>query len=129
MSSCICVAAALPMRTGFAPSYPASHGNLPFIEAPFTQQTVHGLNLRWVARHSASQPLTPVVGLLQETRVHECEQCEGGVAQPTVPVIPIARCAGCLRQGRCRGGNNATGRSIGQRLECHEKFPTPRVSP
>src|SRR5205809_4343556 len=65
--------------------------DFPFAEAPFTRYAIHDLALLRAARDRAQQPLAPSMRLVIITRVHEREQRQGGVTQPTIAVIPVAR--------------------------------------
>jgi hypothetical protein len=86
-------------------------------------QAVHDLELRRGAGGGAEEPVAPRGGLLVVAAVHEGEQREGGVAQPAVAVVPVARAAQVLGERGGGRGDDAAGGREGQRLEGDERPP------
>ena len=76
--------------------------DLPFVESALTGGPVHDLELGDIPGHGAQQPVAPRQGLFVESAAHERLEGEGGVAQPAVPVVPVALTTECL--GQRRGG-------------------------
>ena len=78
------------------------------------------------------EPVREVLGLLVEAEPLEGEGREGGVAQPRVPVVPVARAAEPLRQAARGRGHHRAGRLVGAELEgdhrpLHHLAPAPVV--
>src|SRR5215208_7834770 len=105
------------MRTGVAPWLARQPGQLQFSQAPLAFDAVHDLQLLRSTGDGAQEPFPPVLRRLIEAAVHQTQQSERSVPEPTVTVVPVARSAELLGQrgGRCR--DNAAGRRMGERLE------------
>ena len=69
---------------------------------------IHDLRLLRAAGDGAQQPGLPSPGLLIVAAVHERQQGEGSVAQPTVAVIPVPRAAQLLGQGSGDGSDDSS---------------------
>jgi hypothetical protein len=59
---------------------------------------VHDLNAVGRTGNRAEEPFAPGARVFIIAGIHQCDQREGGVAQPAKPVIPIALAAQPLRQ-------------------------------
>jgi hypothetical protein len=97
-------------------------------QAAFPRRAVHDLQLGRVAGNHAQQPVAPAPGLLAVAGPQQRVQGERGVAQPAVPVVPVAGAAELLGQRGCRRGDDAAGRLVRQRLERDER-PHDRITP
>ncbi|MCY1417433.1 hypothetical protein D9M71_329680 [compost metagenome] len=93
------------------------------LQVTLASQAIHDLHLLGVAGHRAQKPLTPSLGLVEVTKVHEGQQGHGRVAQPTEAVVPIALATHTLRQRRGDGSDNTAGGGVGHGLE-GEQRPT-----
>jgi hypothetical protein len=80
---------------------PGEPRHLPFDQASLPSKSVHDLQLIRTAGDSAQQPVPPFPCLVIIAGAPERQQCERGVPQPAVPVIPVAHTAGLLGE-RCR---------------------------
>jgi hypothetical protein len=94
------------------------HGAL--VENAPAGNAIHDLNLVGIAGNGAQQPFAPGERFLVEAGMHQGEQGQRGIAQPTITVVPVARAADLLRQRCGRRRNHAAGRTVGQRLERDE---------
>ncbi len=111
---------ALPGRT-VAPAHgPAAlvagqPGDFQLRQPAIAGDAVHDLQLVGVPGHCAQQPLPPCLGFLAIPGVEQGVQRQRRVAQPAMPVIPIAAAAQLFGQrGRRRGDDPAGG------LECQQ---------
>ena len=100
---------------------PASHSNLEFLQAPFALHAVDNLHLRRAPRDSAQEPVPPRTRFLDKTRVHQSEKGEGRIAQPAIPIIPVAHAADFFRQRSRRRRDDATGGRVGESFERDER--------
>ncbi len=110
-----------PHRHGFFVARQPVRG--PFRQPPLAAEAVHDLQLVGTAGHRAQQPLAPRLRLFVITGMHRAQQRERRIAQPAVSVIPVALAADPLGQRRCRRGDDAAGRLIGERLERDDGAP------
>ncbi len=86
-------------------------------QPPLARQAVHDLQVGRVAGDRAQQPVAPRLGLLLVARGEQRVQGEGGVAQPAVPVVPVAHTAQLLGERGGGGGDDTAGRPVGERLQ------------
>ncbi len=84
---------------------------------------IHDPQLVGPSRGRADQPLPPGLGLLEIPAVQQRLQGEGRVAQPAVPVVPVALPADLLGQRRRRRGEDPAGRRIRQPLDQDQGTP------
>ena len=98
-------------------------GDLPFRQAPLAGEAVHDLELRRAAGDRAHQPGPPLPRLVVVAGVHQGQQRQGGVPDPAVAVVPVARAAELLRQRGGGGRDEAAGRAVGHRLQRDERAP------
>ena len=101
---------------------------LRFLDPPATIHAVHDPHLVRRPGDGAQQPLKPSLRFAVEAGVQQGGEGEGGIPQPTVAVVPVHRSPRFLRQAERRGGDNATRRQVGQRLE-REQGPLHRFRP
>ena len=65
-------------------------GQDPFGQLALIRNSVRDLEIVRVAGDSPKQPAPPLECLLVEAMGHHGFQCEGGITQPAVAVIPVA---------------------------------------
>lgn len=83
-----------------------------------TVEGIDDLQFRLSKTRSVEDPIDECVGFLMEAQTEERANGEGGIAEPTIPVIPVAGATRLLgeRGGRC--GDHGTRGRIGKELEC-----------
>src|SRR5271155_3113526 len=91
--------------------------HLPLCQPALAAKPIHDLQLVGAARDSPQQPIPPCAGLVIKSPVHQGQQSEGGVAQPAIAVVPVARTADLLGQRGGRRRDNSAGRAKGQTLQ------------
>ena len=91
------------------------------LQVPLTGDSVHDLELRWVAGRGTQQPVAPGCGLVAVARRHERGQGERRIAQPAVAVVPVSLPTERFRQGGGGRGKDAAGRLVGERLQGDER--------
>ena len=95
--------------------------HLPFGQPALAPEPIHDLQLVRAARDCPQQPIPPCAGLVIKAAVHEGQQREGGVAQPTVPIIPVAASPDLFRKRGRRRRDNAAGSGIGQTFQGNQR--------
>src|SRR5262245_16156344 len=95
--------------------------NLPFLETALSRQAVHDLHLGRGAGNGVLQPGSPGLRLAVEAAVHQGKEGEGGIAQPAIAIIPVARAADAFRQRCCRRCDDATRRTVGECLQRYQR--------
>src|SRR5262245_33457321 len=85
---------------------------LPFPEKTLTGKAIHDLCLRRTTGRSANQPIAPRRCFAIVASVHQREQCERGVAQPAIAIVPVAHASDLLGERRRRRRDDAAGWSV-----------------
>src|SRR5262249_58720283 len=64
-----------------------------FGEPPLAVDAVHDLQLRWATGDGTHQPFAPIPRRVVEAAVHQTQQGEGCIPEPTKAIVPITRSA------------------------------------
>ena len=91
--------------------------DLVFSKPTLAGDAIHRLQIVRIARHSPYQPFSPRSGLVVKPCGQQSIERERGVAQPAETVVPVARTPGLFRKRCGRGGDDAPGLPMCQRLE------------
>src|SRR5581483_2569683 len=81
--------------------------HFPFRYPAFAGNGIHDLKLVGTAGDRTDEPIPPGACLIVISRPHQCEQSEGGIANPAEAVIPVSGAADLLRQRSGRGRDDA----------------------
>ncbi len=95
--------------------------HLPLVEAALAGRAVHDLQARHVPGGGPEQPVPPGHRLLVVAAPHEGLERQGRVAQPAVPVVPVAVAPDRLGERGRGSGHHAPGRLVGERLQGDER--------
>ena len=76
---------------GFRVLIPAEPRRLALGQPSFAGGPVHDLDIPRATGGGAEQPIAPCLRLVVISRVHQGEERQRGVAQPTVPIVPVSR--------------------------------------
>ena len=103
-------------------------GNLVLVEPTLARDAVHRLDVVRRTGDRAQKPLVPRLRLIEKACADQGEKRKRCVAKPTVPIIPVARTAAFLGQGRRPRGNDSAGLPMRERLQGQERTQN-RVAP
>src|SRR6516225_8896803 len=98
-------------------------GRLPLGQSALTAEPVHYLQLVPAACHGPQKPIPPSSRLVIKAGIHQGQQSKGGIPQPAISVIPVARAADLLGQRGGRRRDDAAGRQKGEALQYDERMP------
>ena len=102
---------------GFRVLIPTEPRRLALGQPSFARGPVHDLKIRRASSGGAEQPIAKRPRLFVIPRVHQREERQRGVAQPTIAIVPIARAPQLLGQRGGWRGDDAPRRRIGQSLQ------------
>ncbi len=94
--------------------------DFPLDELAFALEAVHDLDLVGAAGDGAQEPILPCDRFVEVSCGGHGEEGEGGVTEPAVAVVPVARATDGFGQRRGDGGDLAAGGAEGHRLEGDE---------
>src|SRR5947207_4551106 len=84
---------------------------LPLGQPSLAAEPVHDLDLVRATSDGAEQPVAPRPRFVGISGIQQRQEGKGGVAQPAIPVVPVAGTTDQLRQrGRWRGNDGASRR-------------------
>src|SRR6516225_1632150 len=92
-------------------------GNEQFRQPVLSTDAVHDLHLARIAGDGANEPVSPYLGFVVVSQMHEGQERKGGVTQPAKAVIPVPRARQTLGKGGRDSRNDPARWDIGQGLQ------------
>ena len=81
-------------------------GNEQFRQPVLSADAVHDLHLARIAGDGANEPVSPYLGFVVVSQMHEGQERKGGVTQPAKAVIPVPYATQTLGKGGRDGRND-----------------------
>src|SRR5215469_7539957 len=88
-----------------------------FRQPALPADAVHDLHLMRAAGDGANEPVSPYLGFVVVSQMHEGQQRKGGVAQPAKAIVPVPRASQALGKGGRDGRDDPACRGVGQSLQ------------
>src|SRR6516164_2348815 len=92
-------------------------GDDQFRQPVLSADAIHDLHLMRAAGDGANEPVSPYLGFVVVSQMHEGQERKGGVTQPAKAVIPVPRARQTLGKGGRDGRNDPARWGIGQSLQ------------
>src|SRR6516165_450713 len=92
-------------------------GDDQFRQPVLSADAIHDLHLVRAAGDGANEPVSPYLGFVVVSQMHEGQERKGGVTQPAKAVIPVPRAGQTLGKGGCYSRNDPARWDIGQSLQ------------
>ena len=96
-------------------------GNFIFFKPAFSRDAVDDLQIIRRTGDRAQEPLVPRLRLVENAGANQRIEGEGRVPKPAIPIVPIARAAQLLWQGRRGGRDDAAGLPVRERLQSQKR--------